>query len=51
MRRTRAHNAILDVRTGILLVRMLLRMRAGHAPWHSRSRARLRSLKPSRLGR
>jgi hypothetical protein len=51
MRRTRAYNAILDVRTAILLVRMLLRMRAGHAPWYSRSRARIRSLTRARFAR
>jgi hypothetical protein len=50
-RRSRAYDAIDDVRTVILLARIVLRLRAGHAPWHSRSRARIRSLTPSRLGR
>jgi hypothetical protein len=51
MRRTRASEAILDVRTAILLARMVLRLRAGHAPWHSRSRAWIRSVTPARLAR
>jgi hypothetical protein len=50
-RRSRARDAIDDVRTAILLARVVLRLRAGHAPWHSRSRARVRRLTPSRLGR
>jgi hypothetical protein len=48
-RRSRVGDAIDDVRTAVFLIRCVLRMRAGYAPWHSRSRARIRALTPSRL--
>jgi hypothetical protein len=48
-KRSRVNDAIDDVRTAVFLTRCLLRVRAGHAPWHSRSRARIRALAPSRL--
>jgi hypothetical protein len=50
-RRSRAGDAIDDLRTALLIARWVLRLRAGHVPWRSRSRARIRGLAPAWIGR